>query len=252
MQPTGMHWSCSWAKRRGAAGSDPALQALLYGSQDRHELFLAFVDLLARRPSVAVLEDVHWADDATLDLLRYAGRRIARTHSLLVASYRSDEVIPAHPLRGVLGDLATTGAVRMAVQPLSLAAARSLAKGQGVDAIDLHGKTGGNPFFVTEALAAGGSGVPATVQDAVLARAARLSRSARAVLDAAAVAGPRVEPWLLQMLTAAEAESIDECLATGVLRADDASFSFRHELARQAVLQAMTPTRAMSLHRMTM
>jgi hypothetical protein len=252
MQSTGMHWSCSWAKRRGAAGSDPALRALLYGSQDRHELFLAFVDLLARRPSVAVLEDVHWADDATLDLLRYAGRRIARTHSLLVASYRSDEVIPAYPLRGVLGDLATTGAVRMAVQPLSLAAVRSLAKGQGVDAIDLHGKTGGNPFFVTEALAASGSGVPATVQDAVLARAARLSRSARAVLDAAAVAGPRVEPWLLQMLTAAEAESIDECLATGVLRADDASFSFRHELARQAVLQAMTPTRAMSLHRMTM
>ncbi|HEY0858834.1 MAG TPA: AAA family ATPase, partial [Albitalea sp.] len=235
-----------------AAGASTALQALLTGSQDRHRLFVAFVDLLAERPSLAVLEDVHWADDATLDLLRYAGRRIARTRSLLVASYRSDEVVPAHPLRGVLGDLATSCSLRLALPPLSLPAVRSLVAGRAVDAVDLHGKTAGNPFFVTEVLAAGGSGVPATVQDAVLARAARLSRSARAVLDAAAVAGPRIEPWLLQELTAAEAESIDECLATGVLRVDGSSFSFRHELARQAVLQAMTPTRSLSLHRLTL
>ncbi len=235
-----------------AAGASAAMRALLAGSQDRHRLFVAFVDLLAERPAVAVLDDVHWADDATLDLLRYAGRRIARTRSLLVASYRSDEVVPTHPLRGVLGDLATTGALRMALQPLSLQAVRLLAEGRNVDVVDLHGKTTGNPFFVTEVLAAGGSGVPATVQDAVLARAARLSRSARAVLDAAAVAGPRIEPWLLQELTAAEAESIDECLATGVLRADGGSFAFRHELARQAVLQAMTPTRSTSLHRLAL
>ena len=73
---------------------------------------------------MAVLEDVHWADEATLDLLRYAGRRIARTRSLLVASFRSDEIQPSHPLRTVLGDLATAGALRLAPQPLSLAAVR--------------------------------------------------------------------------------------------------------------------------------
>ena len=220
--------------------------------RDRHQLFVAFVDLLAKQPSLAVLEDLHWADDATLDLLRHAGRRIARTRSLLLVSYRSDELVPAHPLRAVLGDLATLGVPRLAPQPLSVDAVRTLCGGHLVDAAELHRKTGGNAFFVTEVLAAGAQGVPSTVQDAVLARAGRLSPSARAVLDAAAVAGPRIEPWLLQELTAAESASIDECLATGVLRPDDSSFSFRHELARQAVLNAMTPTHAQSLHRFTL
>ncbi len=225
------------------------------GSSERHHRFVAFVELLAERPALAVLEDVHWADEATLDLLRYAGRRIARTHSLLVASFRSDEVTPAHALRAVLGDLATAGASRLAPQPLSLAAVRSLCVDAGVDAMALHAHTAGNPFFVTEVLAAtvkSTHGVPATVQDAVLARARRLSPSARAVLDAAAVAGPRAEAWLLRELTAAESGSIDECLATGVLRAEGAAFAFRHELARQAVLQAMSPTRALGLHRLVL
>jgi len=225
------------------------------GSGERHRLFVAFVELLAERPALAVLEDVHWADEATLDLLRYAGRRIARTRSLLVASFRNDEVTPSHPLRAVLGDLATAGASRLAPQPLSLEAVRSLCADTGVDAMALHAQTAGNPFFITEVLAATVKtthGVPATVQDAVLARAGRLSPSARAVLDAAAVAGPRAEAWLLRELTAAESGSIDECLATGVLRAEGAAFAFRHELARQAVLQAMAPTRALGLHRLVL
>ena len=232
-----------------AIQSRGALGALHGGGDQRHRLFVAFVELLAGQPGLAVLEDLHWADEATLDLLRYAGRRIGRTRSLLVASFRSDELVPAHPLRAVLGDLATSPALRVAPPPLSLAAVASLCGERRFDAVELHRRTGGNPFFVTEVLAAGEHGVPGTVQDAVLARAARLSASARTVLDAAAVAGPRVEPWLLQALSAAESASIDECLATGVLRADPTSFSFRHELARQALLQAMTPTRAMSLHR---
>lgn len=234
-----------------AAEASPAMQVLLDPSQDRHRLFVAFLDLLAQRPCLAVIEDVHWADDATLDLLRYAGRRIARTRSLLIASYRSDEMVPSHPLRGVLGDLATTGALRLAVQPLSLPAVRLLAAGLPLDAVDLYGKTQGNPFFVTEILAVSGSGVPATVEDAVLARAARLSRPGRAVLDAAAVAGPRVETWLLQELTQTDAQSLDECLATGVLCAGGGSFSFRHELAREAVLQAMPAMRLTHLHLLT-
>jgi predicted ATPase len=89
---------------------------------DRHLLFVKFLDTLAARPTLAVLEDLHWADEATLDLLRYAGRRMARTHSLLLASLRNDELTAHHPLRGVLGDLATLGVPRLAPQPLSQAA----------------------------------------------------------------------------------------------------------------------------------
>ena len=220
---------------------------------DRRRLFVALLDLLAERPTLAVIEDLHWADGATLDLLRFLGRRLVGTRSLLLASLRSDEVEHEHPLRAVLGDLATTGALRLPLPPLSLEAVRRLCAGSRLDAAGLHRETGGNPFFVTEVLAAGprqGQSVPATVADAVLARAGRLSSpAARAVLDAAAVAGPRVEPWLLHALTTADSACVEECLATGVLCTEGASYTFRHELARQAVLQAMTPTRTMRLHR---
>ena len=238
-----------------AVGSNGKLAVLTDGYGERHRIFVAFIELLAQRSALAVLEDVHWADEATLDLLRYAGRRIARTRSLLIASFRNDEVTSTHPLRAVLGDLATAGAPRLAPQPFSLAAVRTLAAGSGVEAMALHRQTAGNPFFVTEVLAAtasGVQGVPATVADAVLARAGRLSLSGRAVLDAAAVAGPRAEAWLLHELTAAESKSIEECLTTGVLRAEGAVFVFRHELARRALLQAMAPTRAIGLHRRTL
>lgn len=229
------------------------LTTLIQAGAERQQLFAAFVDLLAERPSVMVIEDAHWADQATLDLLRFAARRIERTRSLLVASLRSDEVGTAHPLRIVLGDLATSRALRLALAPLSPKAVDSLRQEAGASAIDpaaLHRDTTGNPFFITEVLACGAaSGVPRTVQDAVLARAARLSPSARAVLNAAAVIGPRIEPGLLQALTVAESGSIAECLATGVLCAETSVYTFRHELARQAILQAQTPTQLANLHR---
>ena len=228
------------------------LQSVLESDAERLRVFGAFLDLLSTQPSLVLLEDLHWADEATLDLLRYIGRRIARTRSLVVASFRNDEVGPSHPLRLVLGDLATSGAERLEPQALSLDAVRELAGERDIDVAELHRRTGGNPFFVTEVLAAGSLDVPATVRDAVLTRAARLRPSARAILDAAAVAGPRIEAWLLQDLTAAESASVEECLATGVLRANDGVFAFRHELARQAVLQALTPTRLLSLHRMVL
>jgi DNA-binding CsgD family transcriptional regulator/tetratricopeptide (TPR) repeat protein len=235
-----------------AAQSGGELLEALEGDANRLRVFGAFLELLSAQPSLVLLEDLHWADDATLDLLRYVGRRIGQTCSLLVGSYRSDEIGPAHPLRMVLGDLATSGIQHLAPQPLSLDAVRELAGDRQIDVPALHDTTGGNPFYVTEALASGEPGVPATVRDAVLARAARLRPSARAILDAAAVAGPRVEPWLLQDLVAAESGAIEECLGTGVLCAQDGAFTFRHELARQAILQALTPTRLLSLHRLVL
>lgn len=230
--------------------NDELRRALTHGAERVH-VFGAFLGAVAK-PTLVVLEDLHWADEATLDFLRYIGRRIDRTHTLLIGSFRNDEVGPMHPLRLVLGDLATCGARRLTLQPLSCAAVKQLVGERNMDATALHEATGGNPFFVTEVLATDGAGVPPTVRDAVLTRAARLHPSARAVLDAAAVTGPRVEPWLLQDLTAAESGSVEECLASGVLCAQNGVFVFRHELARQAVLEAMTPTRLLSLHRLAL
>src|SRR6185503_2373747 len=102
----------------------------------------------------------------------------------------------------------------------------------------------------TEALASKGAGVPATVRDAVLARAARLSPSARSALEAAAVIGSRSEPWLLSTIVGAESANVEECIARGMLQFQGDDYSFRHELARQAILETIFPQRRLALHRM--
>ena len=157
-------------------------------------------------------------DEAMLDLLRFLGRRIARTSALLVMTYRDDELGPRHPLRSVLGVLATLPTTRrVALRPLTEAAVRTLVGERAIDAAALHRQTGGNPFFVTEVLASPAGGLPPSIRDAVLARVARLSLSAQAVLQAAAVIGPRSEAWVLAEVSGAEVVAADECLAIGML-----------------------------------
>ncbi len=136
---------------------------------------------LARQTTVLVIEDVHWADEATLDLLKYLGRRLHSLPSMLILTYRDDALAHEHPLRGLLGDLGTTTVHRIELTGLSEAAVRTLAQGTAVDPALLHRRTNGNPFFVTEALA-GECALPATVRDAVLARAVQ-SRHQSPVLD---------------------------------------------------------------------
>jgi predicted ATPase len=143
---------------------------------------------------VLVIEDVHWADEATLDLIRFLARRLGPAPTMLIVTYRDDEVGSLHPMQLVAGDLATSVLVRrLRLAPLSRQGVAVLAGPHGVDPDALYETTGGNPFFVTEVLAADDAAIPATVLDAVLARAARLSPPARKVLDAAAVVAPPVE-----------------------------------------------------------
>ncbi|MFC4453724.1 ATP-binding protein [Deinococcus sonorensis] len=227
------------------------LERLLLETGRRDAVFRAFLSILsnARTVQIVVFEDVHWADEATLDLLRFLGRRLDRTRVLLVASYRDDEVGPTHPLRAVLGDLATcSSARRLLLSPLSQPAVGRLAEGSGIEPTELYRRTGGNPFYVTEVLASATGGVPPTVRDAVLARAARLSTPARAVLEAASVIGSRIELWLLERVLPSSLNAVDECLSVGVLHGQEDALSFRHELARQAVLESLSPQRRLQLH----
>ena len=106
-------------------------------------------------PTLAVIEDAHWADEATLDLLRFLGRRLNAVRALLIVTYRNDEVGLKHPFRLLLGDLATTMTIRrLDLTPLSEDSIRALAEGSGRDPTALHQLTGGNPFFASEVLAA--------------------------------------------------------------------------------------------------
>lgn len=201
-----------------------------------------------RPGTLLVLEDMHWADQATLDVLRVVGRRVGRTGALVLVTYREDEVGEEHPLRVVLGELASTPAVsRLGVPRLSLDAVRELAAPHAADGDAIYRLTEGNAFYVTEVLAAGGDTLPGTVRDAVLARAATLSLGARRILEMAAVVPARAELWLLESV-AGELEGLDAGIASGMLRAEGESVAFRHELARLALESAVPKIRRRKLH----
>ncbi len=229
--------------------------ATLDSGSPRSALFPALFLDLQEHPtaSVLVFEDVHWADEASLDLIRYLGRRIHHAPALLVLTVREEEVGPEHPLRVVLGDLSGLAHLRrIPLLPLSEAAVRRMVAGVNVDSIALHRRTGGNPFFASEVLASGGAGLPASVRDAVLARAARLSPASKAVLEAAAVIGSRIEPGLLSEVAGADAPAVDALLEAGMLISQEGFFSFRNELARQSILESMAPSRRRALNQKTL
>ncbi|TMB79728.1 MAG: tetratricopeptide repeat protein [Chloroflexi bacterium] len=206
-------------------------------------------ELRQRAPSVIVLEDLHWADAATLDVLRIVARRVESVDSLIIATFRDDELDRMHPLRMLLGGLAGAGAVtRIKLAALSEAAVAQLAEPYGVDATELYRLTSGNAFYVTEVLAGGTHAVPATVQDAVLARTARLSSAGRTLVEAASIVPAAAELWLLAKMCPEAVGSLDECVASGVLSAQADGVAFRHELARMAVEASLPLNRKSALH----
>ncbi len=227
------------------------LARALSESATRDVVFRAFLEELRhpRPPALVVLEDVHWADEATLDLLKLLGRRVAMTSALLVFTWREDEVPPGHPLRSVLGDLPHDGIHRFRLQGLSAAAVEKMANAAKRRLDGLHAATAGNPFFVTEVLASDASGaVPATIRDAVLARAARLAPRARQLLDVACTVPMTAELPLLEATAGPAFAALDEVVAAGMLVVSGGGASFRHELARRALEDALTPLRARELH----
>jgi DNA-binding CsgD family transcriptional regulator/tetratricopeptide (TPR) repeat protein len=216
-----------------------------------HDAVAALSRQLRDRPGgILVLEDLHWADEATLDVLRLLARRIETVPVLVVASYRDDQLDRYHPLRLVLGEIANGSTVRrMGLCALSRAAVGHLAESYDVDVDVLFAKTSGNPFYVLEALAGGDATIPDTVRDAVLARASRLSAPARTLLEAVAVVPPLAEVWLLEALAGDVLNGLESALSSGMVVSNGDSVSFRHELARLAIEEAITPYRRVGLHR---
>jgi DNA-binding CsgD family transcriptional regulator/tetratricopeptide (TPR) repeat protein len=200
-------------------------------------------------PAVVVIEDAHWADQASLDLVSFLGRRIDQMPVLLIVTYRAEEVRGTHPLALVVGDLAGRVTHRISLQPLSAAALAHLAD-DGIDVQALHTLTGGNPFFVTETLATWGDDCLAdSVRSAVLARCARVSPAGRAVLDTVSISPGGMSLEVLSAISEVGTPALDECVERGMLVDLGSTVSFRHELARLAVYDALLPGRRRALHR---
>jgi DNA-binding CsgD family transcriptional regulator/tetratricopeptide (TPR) repeat protein len=227
------------------------LMELCAADAPREALFSALLRqvAVAAELHVLVVEDIHWADEATIDLLRFLGARVREAPVLLLATYRDEGLTATDPLRIALGDLASQRSVRrISLPPLSADAVAVLARRSGLDPAALYRLTGGNPFYVSQAVQAGMSEVPASARDAVLARAARLGSDSRAVLDAAALIGTRVELALLEKVTDCPPSAIDELLVSGLLTGDGMVLQFRHEIARLAVEGAVPAHRRSAIH----
>ncbi|UCI27537.1 helix-turn-helix transcriptional regulator [Mesorhizobium sp. B2-8-5] len=196
-------------------------------------------------PSVLVIEDLHWADDATLDFVRFLGRRIASTHILLLITARTDRSEGQMRVRRALGEIPAGNVHRIEVPLLSETAVLSLAEAAGRDGGAIYRATAGNAFFVTELLAGEKDGLlPVSVRDAVLARAEQLSSGARSMLDAVSVFPRRADAWALSGLCGiAAAGQLAECVANGLLEDFGDGYAFRHEIARTAIEMALTPSK---------
>ncbi|MGH3345780.1 MAG: ATP-binding protein [Nocardioides sp.] len=226
------------------------LAAAVERDADRQELFGSLLRELGAEPTALVFEDVHWADEATLDLILYVARRLQRQAGLVLVSYRDEALPAAHPWRRALGGLAAErSARRVDLPPLTLAAVRRLAGQSGLDPAEVHALTGGNPYFVTELLSAPNGTLPPSARDAVLARVAALTHKARGALQAAATIGTRIDAELLRGVANPDTETLDELLDSGLLKHDDDSTGFRHELTRLAVVEATPGHRRTDLHR---
>jgi DNA-binding CsgD family transcriptional regulator/tetratricopeptide (TPR) repeat protein len=201
------------------------------------------------QPSLLIVEDVHWADTATLDLIRFLGRRIARVRSLIVITYRDEEVDARSPVRNLLGEAPAGNVERMTLAPLSLAAVSILAAKRGRRGEELFALTAGNPFLVTEALAVDGAVPTEAVRDSTLARASRLTDSARVVLDAVSIFPRHAETAVVADLVKGAIDAgLDACVEMGMLTLDGGILRFRHELARRAIEASIAPVRRRALH----
>ena len=221
-------------------------QAIDIRQGQRLPLFSDALEVFESRtgPTLLVIEDLHWADDATLDFIRFLGRRIANTHILLLLTARTDRSEGQIRVRRALGEIPAGSVVRIDVPLLSEAAVLSLAEAAGRDGQAIYRATAGNAFFVTELLCADNDTMPpASVRDAVLARAERLSAGARSMLDAVSVFPRRADMWALQGLCGiASAGQLAECVSNGLLDDLGDGYTFRHEIARRAIEMTLTPS----------
>ena len=253
--------------------ADPGARATFVGDpgpgSDQGRLFELLLGLLERlgeeRPAVLVVEDLHWADRSTRDLLAFLVRNLRHGRLLLVLTYRSDELHRRHPLRPFLAELdrgrrierlelARFGRAEVAIQLAGIRGTPAPAE----LAERIHARSGGNAFFVEELAATAAAGadgeLPPSLRDTLLARIELLSEATQQVLRVAAAAGARVGHDLLaEVAGLPEAEllaGLREAVSAHVLLAEaaDETYGFRHALVKEAVYAELLPGERTRLH----
>ncbi len=222
-------------------------------------------DLGQRAPVVCVLEDLHWADSSTRDLVAFLARNVRTERLVVIATYRTDELHRRHPLRPWLAEMERVPRVRR----MELSRFGRSELGAQVEAIIGHApetdllegierRAEGNPFFIEELLAAGGgtaaTGLSDTLREVLLSRVSTLSEEAQRILGMAAVDGRSMDPALLAEVAARPEpdleEPIREALAAQLLVSDpdEGRYRFRHALLAEVVYDDLLPSERRRLH----
>ena len=227
----------------------PATRAVLEQGDQPYDIFTAVNDDLRTAPSVFVLDDLHWADQGTIDLLRFVLRRVSQTRSLVIGMLRDDEIGATHPMRALLGDVARSPrADTLATPALSVQAVQGLVGERPVDSVWLHRVTGGNAFFVCEMLDHDGDDLPTTVRDAVLARTSGLDPAAWDLLNLLTCSPGAIPDHLLAGLgvTLPASRALTDA---GLIRRSSRGVAFRHDLCRLAIRSVIPPGAEPRLHK---
>jgi DNA-binding CsgD family transcriptional regulator len=221
---------------------------LLDGAEHPYDIFEAVFADLGAQPTILVIDDLHWADQGTVDLLRFVLRRIHRRQLLVVGTAREEEVGTAHPLRTLLADVARSDSAHLAVLlPLTLEGVRELAADRLADAGWLHQTTGGNAFFVTEMLDHPEGDLPTTVRDAVLGRTIGLDEAAWDVLNLLSCSPEAIPDYLLADL-GVTLDPLRRLHDAHLIRRTARGVAFRHDLCRLAVASVLPPGAEPQLH----
>lgn len=219
--------------------------------EERSELFLRFFHELKnnRKKILIVFEDVHWADEATLDFIKFFLRRIAQLRCLFILTYRDDEIHARHPFRNVLGDLSPDTSTRIQLVPLSRQAVYKMAEEKGYDAQNVFSISGGNPFYVNEILASYSPGVPENIKDAILAVYDRQEEGTKNAWQICSVIPEGLEINRFAKIKSSWDEGMDHCFALKIIIIKNDRVIFKHELYRRTIEASLSPFKRISLNK---
>lgn len=227
-----------------------SLAQAIHAGETYNGLFPALLAWLRHPPAprVLVIEDLHWADEATLDCVRYLGRRMADAGFALLLTLRPDQLDAHPPLRQTLAALSAAATLRIELGPLSPAAVTVLAGQHQRSAEGLHALTGGNPFYLRQLLNAAPGALPGSLRDTVLAQADVLAPAVREALDTLSCSPGGLELEHLLALHPQALTGLDSPAARALVQARPPWLLFRHELARRTLEEALPPLRRWQIH----
>jgi len=202
-----------------------------------------------RKPVIIIIEDIHWADEATLDFIKFFARRIGRIHCLFILSYRDNEILDNHPLRNVLGQLSPDSITRLQLQPLSKDAVEKMAEERGYKGEDVFSISGGNPFYVTEILASYSPGVPDNIKDSILSVYHRQEKGTKNAWEICSVIPEGLEINRFGKIKSSWDEGMDHCFALQIIIIKKNRVVFKHELYRRTIEGSLSPFKRIALNK---